>query len=149
MLTLRGLVLGLVAVTAAPGGVIGQFEAPSATQAPTPGPSVPAGVSHTVLGTTWHDEFPDGRVELMRTTLERGAAMPPTRFDGSWFALVESGVLTASLVDGAAWIENRLTQEDESIERSDEVRLETGQLLAFGPDAVLVLTNSEQEPAPS
>jgi hypothetical protein len=119
--------------------------APAIAQSPSPEPEEATGVTRELLGTTHPVGLSDARLELMRTTLEPGASMPPTRFDGSWLARMESGALTVSALEGSVWIEGFEGSEDEPIEGSRAVRLEAGQLLSFGPDAILVWENRGQE----
>lgn len=119
--------------------------APTLAQSPSPSPS-PSAVDHETLGVTWPNEPTDTRLELARTTLQPGASIPATRFDGSWLARIESGTLTVSIIDGPAWIQGFEGSEDEPIENSTGVRLEAGQLLSFGPDSVLAWENRGTDP---
>lgn len=119
--------------------------APAMAQSPSPEPVGAAGVTRELLATTRPLALSDARMEIMWTTLEPGASMPPTRFDGSWLARIESGALTVSALDGSVWIQGFEGSEDEPIEGSRAVRLEAGQLLSFGPDAVLTWENPGPE----
>jgi len=109
-------------------------------------PAAPSGVTHELLGTTEPEDGTVGRIEMLRTMLAPGAKMPPTRFAGNWLVRVESGALTATLVDGAAGIEGATGADDDPIAQQSTRILGAERVLWSGPDAVLTWENRGSEP---
>lgn len=109
-------------------------------------PPAPSGVTHEHLGATEPEDGTVGRIEMLRTTLAPGAKMPPTRFVGDWLVRVESGVLTATLVDGAAGIKGAAGAADDPIQQQSTRTLPAEQVLWSGPDAVLTWENRGSDP---
>jgi hypothetical protein len=102
------------------------------------GPSV----THERLGHRLSDDT-QARIELLRTTLAPGAAMPPTRFAGDWLVRAEQGVLTLTLVEGSAQVGDA---EGIDLDPGVPVNLGEGRVLLAGPDAVLTWENRGTEP---
>jgi hypothetical protein len=103
-------------------------------------------VTHELLGTSVPEDGTVGRIEMLRTTLAPGAKMPPTRFVGDWLVRVESGALTATLVDGAAGIKGATGADDDPIAQRSTRILGAERVLWSGPDAVLTWENRGIDP---
>ncbi len=105
------------------------------------------GVEHELLAETRPPAYDDERLEIHRIDLEPGAVAPALEYNGAWLARVESGEVEVLTHDGDVWIQGFRGTEDEPIEGVRRVRLEAGELLGFGPDAVLGWENVSSGPA--
>lgn len=90
---LAGLALVVATLVGSAGGTL-------AAEAPIDREEFP-GVIHERLSLSWPTSgFDDDLLMLIRTTLEPGASIPPSVFNGDWATSVASGTLSVTGVDG-------------------------------------------------
>jgi quercetin dioxygenase-like cupin family protein len=106
-------------------------------------------VTRQVLGQSSSDSAPDQLVELTRVVIPAGESIAPHTHPGPQLAVIVSGSLTYTVLEGEAELTRDAGTDDaetETIESGESVELEAGDSLIEPPGMVHQAENDTEDP---